>query len=244
MKIFLLILAIVGTSVGLEQHGKIRTLRVQIDSYRTSLAEVQAMGTQLDRAQPVSLTETQIATLRAEKAELMQLRAGLPKLREQARSTNEIAAEIEKLNADAAQHQASARAIEVTFVEEQRSKAIRGVLEQFGMFLRVIRDQARRPLPRSLAELENFFATEPEPFPGFQPMWTNMARSYPPFHISRDSFEFVPASGSSGGPLLLRERLPHKLADGQWTRHYLRTNLQPVQSLQPTEDFSAWEARQ
>lgn len=244
MKILLLILVVAGTGAGLVQHGKIRTVRAQIQSHQASFAEVQTLSTQLDRAQPVALTEAQIASLRAERSELLQLRANLPKLREQARSTNEIAAEIEKLNAAALRDKQTARALEVTFVEEQRSKAIRGTLDQFRFCLDMIRRGAQQPLPRSAAEMETILAGEGDHLVGARHLWTNLSRSFPPFNISRESFEFIPEASPSGSPLLLRERLPHKLPDGQWSRYYLRNDFQSVQILQPTEDFSAWEARQ
>jgi hypothetical protein len=253
MKIFVLILAFAGTGLGLVQHGKIRTVRAQIDSHRAALAEVQALGTPLDRAQPVPLTEAQIATLRAEKAELMQLRAGLPKLRDQARSTNEIAAEIEKLNADAARHQESARAIEVTFVEEQRSQAVQGTLAQLAAFFRLASSRRTNGeadagaessrLPRSTEELGTFLL-QAESIPGVLSLWTNLGRAYPPFNMSRESFEFVPPAASKSGSLLLRERAPRHQPDGQWARFYLYTNTQTQQILLPEQDFSAWEAQQ
>lgn len=240
MKIFLLILAVVGTGLGFVQHGKIRTVHAQIDSHRASLAEVQTLSAQLDSAQPVTLTEAQIASLRAERAELMQLRAGLPKLRDQARSTNEFAAEIARLNAEATRHQVSARAIETAFVEEQRSKAVRGVLDQFKVCLAMVRVQPEVPLPRSVTEVERLIAAGGGQAPVAGNVWTNLGRSFPPFHVSRESFEFLP----NHSPLLLRERQPRHLPDGQWARYYLRTNLQTVQILQSTEDFTTWEARQ
>jgi len=240
MKMFLGVLLIAGVAVGFVQQRRIGEVRAKIDSQNELLAEADRLRAENKEIGRARIEAEQVAAMRADRGELMRLRAGMAELRVAAQSPEQIEAAIEKLNADAERDLKSAADMKATVEAEYFSKALRDVLGGINGVTQFVHRKTGT-MPRSFQELERSLAAAASERPGIQEAWKRQARGYPPFHITRDHFEFVPESASKSGVILARERQPRQWPDGTWTRFYLTTDFQMNELRLPDGNFTAWE---
>jgi hypothetical protein len=237
MKLFLGILLAAGAAVGFVQQRRIAILRETIDDQKPLLAEAQRLRQESAELNRLQFTSEQVAAMRAERSELMRLRAGLADLRIAAQTPDKVEAEIARLDEAAKRSESDAKLIYARREAEELSKALSSMLQMIGSMARgTARANEGQPV-RSFDALKEQLAASGR-FPNFEQMWESFMKGHPPHYLSINRFEFLPPEG----PFLLRERQPRQLPDGEWTRLYLTTKYKTkTATLTDPAAFPAWE---
>ena len=165
----------------------------------------------------------------------------MPDLRIAAQSPELIEREIAKLIAASDAETQKAQISKATYTEEMRSKATHAVLRALGSMIAVTSQQngGNKPV-RSFDELKAALSAS-EKIPNGEDVWNHLSERQPPFYISKDTFEFGPAEATRTGTLLMRERAPRQLPDGQWARTYLTSDFHVNEQKLQDGNFAAWE---
>jgi hypothetical protein len=236
MKMFLGVLLAAGLGVGFVQQRRITELRTAIDDQEGPAAEAARLRRKNAEIPKTLPSAEQIAAMRAERSELMRLRAGIADLRIAAQTPDRIEAEIARLNEAAQRDENEARLFAARRDEEWHAKAVKAVLEALGNVTKMsARFNGGKP-PRTFDEVKQGLAAS-QRFPNVEEVWAQFSKGYPPYNITKDSFEFLPPHTK----LLLRERQPRQLPDGAWSRLYLTTDYKINEATLKDPDFASWE---
>src|SRR5688572_22416642 len=98
MKLLLFAILTVSSLLGLGQYREIHALRVALETQRQNPEITEQKRDGSLQAYQHCPSPGQIVTMRAERSELLRLRASFPELRAAARSEDEVRAEIARLN--------------------------------------------------------------------------------------------------------------------------------------------------
>jgi hypothetical protein len=230
MKLILILMIGSGLAAGVLQ-------RSQIVAAQTAIAEARERQEKAKLAVPLDCpSDEDAARMRADRRELIRLRASFPELRTAPRNESELRAEIARIKQRIESERSSAKAINDSYEAQVISKTFRSVLTSIASLMQFDQHGNITNPPRSFVELERRARTN-ELASHYGPILDSLAHGYAPHFINRDHFEFLPA-----GPFIVRERTPRRLPDGSYLRLYLPHNIQPRDVIQKTPDFSAWEA--
>jgi hypothetical protein len=231
MKIFLVILLAAGAAVGFVQQRRIAETRTRIEEQSALAMEADRLRKENDEARKGALNPEQIAAMRAERSELMRLRAGIGDLRVAAQTPEKVEAEIVKLSDAATEEEKNAKFQRDTYTANQMSRGMHGTMQIISSFVQVTARANGGKVPRSFEEVKEALKGSGR-FPNFDQMW----EGFPQEH-----FEFVAAAASRDGILIVRERQPRQLPDGTWARYYLTTDYQVNELKLKDGHFAAWE---
>jgi hypothetical protein len=199
MKMFLTILILAAAAVGFAQQRKITALREGLEEKRAEANEAIALRKQSAERSQAEVTPQQVSQMRAERLELMRLRATMPDLRMAAQTPEKIEQEIARLTAASDAEKQKAQISKASYTEEMRSKALHSVLRALGSMLAVTSQQSGGNKPvRSFDELKAALAASGK-IPNVEDVWKHLSEPQPPFNISKDTFEFVPAEATRTG---------------------------------------------
>ena len=240
MKKFLVILLMAGAAAGFVRQGRIAELREVIEAGKASMRALERGRSAREAGPAVELTAEQAAQMRAERMELMRLRAGMAELRTAAQSPEKIEEEISKLNDAAAHEEMRAKELQTHYETEQRSKASDGMLRHLSNLVQTSARLNGGKIVRSFDELKSALSASGR-IPNIDMMWDGLRKGYPPYHVTLDQFEFLPEAATKNGILVMREREPRQLADGSWARLYFTTDFQVNELKLKDGDFAGWE---
>lgn len=225
------------------QSNEIERLKKDHRHLKTKFHEMTAAAKDLEALKEIRFDPEQLKTRQEHHRELMKVRAQVARLREQTQTASQTLREnIERLTLA---QKAELEAIDRIQAERDTRKWAKDTRRLIRSYLNVIDRISKDTFPSSRSEFEERLQHHSDQGQ-LRAYWESIAREAQEKGYPLDAtFEFVPTEfsieRSSPERLILRERTPRQLPDGNWGRYYGTTRMNSGQLTSSSPDFTEAE---